>query len=208
MKLYFSPLACSLATRISLYEAGADVTFERVDGKTKRTERGRNYLDVSPLGLVPSLELDDGRLLTESSALLQYVARRFPHAKLTPTDERGTAELQQWLSFIGSELHKSLTPLMVDDAGPDAKRYALGLTGPRLAWVARHLAEREYLLGEFSVADPYLFAVLNWTQVTPVDLKAWPSLLAFQARMASRPSVARALAEEVELYRQEQAQRR
>src|SRR6185369_10692766 len=105
MKLYFSPLACSLATRIALYEAGADATFEEVDPKTKLTTSGRDFRQVNALGLVPTLELTDGDVLTENAAILQYVARAHPDARLAPTDARALAQLQQWLCFIGTELH-------------------------------------------------------------------------------------------------------
>jgi glutathione S-transferase len=206
MKLYFSPLACSLATRIALYEAGADATFEEVDPKTKLTSTGRDFHEIHPLALVPALELADGEVLSENAAVLQYVARRYPDARLAPTDERGLARLQQWLCFIGTELHKSLfTPLLVKTAGPDAKSYALSLGDDRLSWLARHLQGREFLLEHFTVADAYLLAILNWTMATPVDLAAWPVLVDYRARLQLRPSVERAFREELVLYRQQQA---
>lgn len=206
MKLYFSPLACSLATRIALYEAGVDAELVEVDSKTKRTADGLDFYEIHPLGLVPALELSSGKVLTENAAVLQYIARAFPAARLAPTDDDGIVELQRWLCFIGTELHKALfTPLLVERAGPDAKTYALGLAESRLRHVERHLAGREFLLDRFSVADAYLFTILSWTQATPVDLKAWPVLAAYRARLLERPLVARAFGEEVELYRQEQA---
>ncbi len=202
MKLYFSPLACSLATRICLYEAHAAVSFEQVDLETKLTSAGHDYRAVSPLGLVPVLELDDGRRLSENAAVLQYVARRFPAAALAPTDPEEMTELQQWLSFIGSELHKALfAPLLLKDGSPEARRFALSLAGPRLDWLARQLTDRAYLLPRFTVADAYAFVVLNWSQATPIDLTVWPALLAYVARIQTRPSVARALEEELRLYR-------
>jgi glutathione S-transferase len=209
MKLYFSPLACSLATRIALYEAGADATFEEVDPKTKRTSSGRDFRQVHTLGLVPTLELPNGDLLSENAAVLQYVARAYPEARLAPTDARGLAQLQQWLCFIGTELHKSLfTPLLVAQAGPDAKSYALSLAESRLSWLAKQLQAREFLLDRFSVADAYLFTILNWSMATPVDLRPWPALVEYQVRLRQRPSIARAFQEELALYRREQARPR
>jgi glutathione S-transferase len=206
MKLYFSPLACSLATRIALYEAGAAVEMVEVDSKSKRTADGRDFLDIHPLGLVPALELDSGKLLTENAAVLQYVARAFPAARLAPVDPSGVEDLQQWLCFIGTELHKAVfTPLLVQQAGPDAKTYALGLAASRLRHLQRRLAEREHLLEHFSVADAYLFTILGWSQATPLHLESWPVLAAYRARLLERPAVARALSEELELYRREQA---
>jgi glutathione S-transferase len=208
MKLYFSPLACSLATRIALYEAGADATFEAVDGKTKLTASGRDFRQIHALGLVPVLQLPNGKLLTENAAILQYVARVHPHAALAPApgDAEGTAELQQWLCFIGTELHKALfTPLLSDRAAPDAKAYALSLAESRLGYLSQHLSGRKYLLDQFTVADAYLVTILNWTLVTPVDLKPWPVLSEYQARLRDRPSVSRAFREELELYRLEKS---
>jgi glutathione S-transferase len=206
MKLYFSPLACSLAARIALYEAGAQASFEAIDAKTKLTASGRDFRKIHALGLVPVLELPNGEVLSENAAVLQYVARIHPEAQLAPTDPLALARLQQWLCFIGTELHKGLfMPLLSKHAGPDAKSYALGLAESRLSWVARHLQDQEFLLERFSVADAYLFTILNWSLATAVDLKPWPALLEYQVRLRKRPSVERAFKEELELYRLEQA---
>jgi glutathione S-transferase len=209
MQLYFSPLACSMATRIALYEAGAEATFVEVDGKTKRTADQQDFLQIHPLGLVPVVRTDDGDVLTENAAILQHVAQRYPQASLAPTDARGRALLQQWLCFIGTELHKSLFGPLLDKKAPEgAKAYALEKGAARLAYLNRHLEGREYLLDAFSVADAYLVTVLNWCQATPVDLAAWPALAAYVARLRTRASVARALSEELPLYVAEQARRR
>jgi glutathione S-transferase len=206
MKLYFSPLACSLAARIALYEAGADASFEEVDTLHQLTASGRDYRQIHGLGLVPVLELPNGERLSENAAILQYVARTHAEAELAPTDPLGIARLQQWLCFIGTELHKALfSPLLSKRAGSDARSYALGLAESRLSWVARHLEDREFLLDRFTVADGYLFTILNWSQATPVDLKPWPALLDYQARLRKRPHVERAFKEELALYRLEQA---
>src|SRR5882757_1388336 len=127
LQLYFSPLACSLATRIALYEAGAEADYIEVDPKTKVTlANGADYRSVYELGLVPALRIEDGTVLTENQAILQYVAARFPDAKLAPSDDIGRARLQQWLCFIGTELHKALFVPVLDKKAPDAvKAYAL-----------------------------------------------------------------------------------
>jgi glutathione S-transferase len=204
MKLYFSPLACSLATRIALYEAGAEATFVEVDPKTKTTEDGKNFLEVNPLGLVPVLEIEPGDLLTESAAILQFVAACFPQARLAPDGTRERARLQQWLSFIGTELHKGLfVPLLDKKAPPGAGAYSLQKADSRLARLDAHLKDREFLLDHFTVADAFLFTVTNWSAVTPVELKAWPSLLAYHTNLQKRPSIARAFAEERTLYMRE-----
>ncbi|WP_437585574.1 glutathione binding-like protein [Sorangium sp. So ce1000] len=208
MKLYFAPLACSLATRIAFYEAGAEASYVEVDLKAKRTEGGADYRAIHPLGFVPALELEGGEILTENAAILQLVADRFPNAELAPRDPLGRARLQQWLGFIGSELHKAVyMPLMDKTAAAEVKAYALAGAGARLGWVAARLEAREFLLDRFSVADAYLFAVLNWSVVTPIDLKSWPAIAAYHARLHERPSVARAFAEERERYSLEQARR-
>ena len=206
MKLYFSPLACSLATRVALYEAGATATFVEVDPKTKTTDDGHNYLDVASLGLVPVLEITPGDLLTENGAILQYVAARFPEARLAPDGVRDRARLQQWLSFIGTELHKALfVPLLDKKAPKEVSAYALSKAASRLGWLEAHLAGREFLLDHFTVADAYLATVLNWTAVTPINLKEWPAIAAYHRRIHDRPSFARAFAEERALYARELA---
>ncbi len=203
IELYFSPLACSLASRIALYEAGADARFIRVDGKTKRTDTGQSFIEVTSLGLVPTLLDGDERVL-ENAAVLQYVARRFPAAELAPRDEHGTAQLQQWLCFIGTELHKAIfAPLLDKTAHEEVKAYALRKVESRFGWLEQHLTGRTYLLDAFSIADAYLFAVLNWSLVTPIELKHWPAVHTYHERLNTRPTVARAFAEELALYRRE-----
>ena len=156
MDLYFSPLACSMATRIALYEAGADARFIQVDGKTKRTRDGSDYLAVNPLGLVPAIRTDEGEVLTENAAILQYVAGRFPDAQLAPPTGMERARLQQWLCFIGTELHKASFVPLLDRKAPDAvKTYTLEKGESRLAYLDKYLAGRDYLLDRFSIADAY-----------------------------------------------------
>jgi glutathione S-transferase len=201
MKLYFSPLACSMASRIAFYESRAEVDYLEVDTRAKRVADGRDFLQVNPLGMVPVLETDEGELFTENAAILQLIAERHPHARLAPRDPLGRARLQQLLSFIGTELHKATYLPLLDKAAPAAmKEHARAGAGLRLAWMAARLEGRDQLLDELSVADTYLFTVLNWSSVTHVDLEPWPALLAFTQRMRARPSVVRALEEETALY--------
>lgn len=206
MKLYFSPLACSLAARITLYEAGADAELVEVDPFTKTAPDGTDYHTIHPLGLVPALRLDDGTLLTENAAILQHLAERFPHAGLAPTDPLGRARLQQWLSFVGTELHKAVYfPLLDKHATAGAKEYALSKADSRLGWLASQLEGREVLLDRFSIADAYLVTVLTWSVVTPIQLQKWPALAAYVKRTQARPNVARAMTEEKKLYVKELA---
>jgi glutathione S-transferase len=207
MDLYFSPMACSLSSRISLYEAGAtDVGFVEVDPKTKRTLGGADYLEIYPLGLVPLLRLDDGSLLSENAAILQYIASRYPQAQLAPADDIGRAHLQQWLCFIGTELHKGLFIPLFDQKAPDGTRaHALKKNESRLKYLNRHLSGRAYLLDRFSIADAYLYTVLNWTAPTQVDLKPWPAIKSYYESLQSRPSIAKAFIEEMALYKAELA---
>lgn len=202
MQLYFSPLACSMATRIALYEVGGAARFTEVDPRTKRTSDGEDFRTIHPLGLVPTLRTDGGDILTENAAILQYVGREHPALE----DGVDRTRLQQWLCFIGTELHKGLFVPLLDRQAPDAmKAYVLDKGTSRLRYVADHLANRDYLLDRFTVADAYLITVLNWAQATPVKLSAYPALTAYEARLRQRPSVARALEEETALFRAEQA---
>jgi len=209
MDLYFSPMACSLASRITCYETGADVRFIEIDPNTKLTLKGENYLDVYPLGLVPALRLDDGSLLTENAAILQYLALSFPAAALVPPDSIGRARLQQWLCFIGTELHKAMFIPLFDKKAPEGTRsHTLDKSRSRLDFLNAHLTGRDHLVDHFSVADAYLCAVLNWTMPTQVDLTPWPALNDYRRRLARRPSIARAISEEYALYEAELARHR
>ena len=204
MELYFSPMACSLATRIALYEAGAEVKFTAVDLKAKRTADGADFLAVNPLGLVPAIRTDDGEVLTENAAVLQYIADRYPQAGLAPQGGMARSRLHQWLCFIGTELHKALFIPLFDRTLPEqVKTKTLEKGESRLRHLDAHLAGRDFLLDGFSVADAYLFTVLNWKIATPVDLEKWPAIASYYARTKERPSIARALGEEHALYAEE-----
>lgn len=208
MDLYFSPLACSLATRIALYEAGAEATYLEVDPKTKVVQNdGSDFLAVNPLGLVPTLRTEDGLVLTENAAVLQYVADRFPQADISSAAGMDRSRLHQWLCFIGTELHKGLfVPLLDKKAPAEVKTYVLGKGLSRLDYLEHYLQGREFLLDHFSVADAYLVTVINWTMATPpVELAKWPAVKAYNERLRARPSIAKAIAEEFRLYQAELA---
>jgi glutathione S-transferase len=206
MDLYFSPLACSMATRIALYEAGAAARYLEVDPKTKRTREGADYCAVNPLGLVPAIRTDDGELLTENAAILQYVADRHADANLAPAAGMARSRLQQWLCFIGTELHKALYVPRLDAKAPEAaKTYARDKNERGLDYLNDYLLGREYLLDRFSVADAYLFTVLNWSSAAAIDLEPWPAVKDYYSRLRQRPSIAKALADERALYGEQQA---
>ena len=208
MDLYFSPLACSMATRIALYEAGADANYLEVDPAAKRVRAdGSDFYAINPLGLVPTLRTADGTILTENAAILQYVAEQFSEAGIGARPGMERSKLQQWLCFIGTELHKGLfAPLLSKTAPAEAKAYALEKGLSRLDHLDHHLEGREFLLDHFSVADAYLVTVINWTMATPpIDLAKWPNLKAYYERTRARPSIAKALAEEFALYKAELA---
>jgi glutathione S-transferase len=206
MNLYFSPLACSLATRIAVYEAGADAQFTSVDTRAKRVEDGSDFFAINPMGQVPALRTDEGFVLTENTAVLQYVADRFPAAQLAPQTAPERAQLQQWLGFIGTELHKALfVPLLDPKAPADVKAYAREKAALRLGILQDHLATREFLLDRFTVADAYLVTVLNWGQYSGIDLAQWPAVRDYYQRMLTRPVIAKAIGEEFALYRAEKA---
>lgn len=204
MELYFSPLACSLATRIAFYEAGYDARYVQVDTKRKRVEDGSDFFEINPLGQVPVLRTDDGALLFENTAVLPYVADHFPAARLAPIGGLERARLQQWLGFVGTELHKAVFVTLLDpDASTEVKRYAREKLALRMDTLQAHLAEREWLLDTFSVADIYLAVALSWARYCDVDLSPWPAALGLLKRVSARPAAARGFAEEAELYRAE-----
>ena len=211
MDLYFSPLACSMATRIALYEAGEAAVYLEVDPKTKVVQQdGSDFRKVNSLGLVPTLRTDDGTVLTENAAILQYVADRFPKAGIGANSQSERSRLHQWLCFIGTELHKGLfVPLLDRKAAPEVKSYVLEKNLSRLDYLENYLKDREYLLDHFTVADAYLVTVINWTMATPpVELAKWPAVKAYFERLRARPSIAKAIAEEFELYKAELARQK
>jgi glutathione S-transferase len=206
MELYFSPLACSLATRIALYEAGATAKFTAVDLKAKRTADGAEFVGINPMGQVPVLRTETDELITENPVVLQYVADQFPGSGLAPSGGPERYRLQLWLNFITSELHKLVFfPLLSHKSNDGARAFARDQIGPRFDYLNAHLDGRDYLLGRFTVADAYLVTVLNWTKPTGIDLTRWPAVLAYFRRMHQRESVAKAFAEELALYQEEQA---
>lgn len=207
MELFFSPMACSLASRIVLYEAGAEARLTQVD-KAKCTGDGRDYWCINPMGQVPALLTPQGWLLTENAAVLQYLAEAFPAAGLLPDSADARARVRQWLGFIGTELHKAVfVPLLDVKAPPDVKAYAMEKAALRLAVLEAHLQRHEHLEGEYGIADIYLAVVLNWAPYAGVDLAPWPAVKAFHRRIGQRDAVARAVREEFALYQEEQRQR-
>ena len=204
MDLYFSPMACSMATRIAAYEAGADIRFLKVDTKArpKRVEDGTEFLAINPMGQVPVLRTDDGELIVENPVILQYVADRFPASGLLPADGPERRRVQSWLSFVGAELHKgAFTALLNPKASGDAKAFARETVVERLAYLEVHLKGLEFLAGRFSVADAYLFVILTWARYVALDLEPYPALAAYRDRLQTRPSVARAFSEELTLFK-------
>lgn len=206
MDLYFSPLACSMATRIALNEIGETANFIEVDPKTKRVLLDdSDYRVINPLGLVPVVRTDEGAVLTENAAILQYVAEKFPDSGIGARSGLERTRLQQWLCYIGTELHKSLfTPLLDRKASPEVKAYTLEKNISRLEHLNKHLEGREFLLDHFSVADAYLTTVLNWSQAIPmIDMSKFPAVKDYLDRMRKRPAVAKAMGEEFALYQAE-----
>jgi glutathione S-transferase len=195
MKLYFAPGACSLSPHIVLRELGLPHQLVKVNTKTRKTEDGGDFLQVNPKGYVPVLELDDGQRLTEGPAIVQYLADRVPQAGLAPAN--GTMEryrLQEWLNFITSELHKQYSPLFNPATEESVKESQRAKIRGRIEWINRELAGRDYVLGsQFTVADAYLFTVLNWSQWVGIDLAQWPAVAAYMARVGARPKVLEAL---------------
>ena len=195
MKLYFSPGACSLSPRIALLEAGLPFTTQKVDTKTKLLDGGGDFWAINSKGYVPTLELDNGQVLTEGPAIVQYIADQNPESGLAP--KAGTMEryrLQEWLNFITSEIHKGFSPLFDPTLTPEVKQVFKDKLGKRFDWLTTQLTGKQYLMGEtFTVADGYLFTVLNWCQWVGIDLAKWPMLKDYQARVSARPKVQEAL---------------
>ena len=195
MKLYFSPGACSLAVHITLHEAGMTFTPVKAPTRTHLLEDGTDYYSINPLGYVPLLELNDGTRLAEGPAILQYIADQVPEKNLAPAN--GTFErykMQEWLTFVGTEVHKNFSPLFVPGTPADTKSAAQATIHKRLAWVNGELAGKQYLMGDvFNVADGYMFTVTNWAGYVNMDLSAYTHLVAYRTRVAARPAVVAAM---------------
>ena len=195
MKLYYAPGACSLSPHIVARELGIPVELKKVNTKDKTIEGGGDYWQVNGRGYVPALELDNGQVLTEGPAIVQYLADQKPEAGLAP--KNGSLEryrLQEWLNFLTSELHKQFSPLFKPNTPEEYKKIAKENIAARFDWLDKQLAGKDYLTGKsFSVADAYLFVLLNWTKFQAIDLAKWPNLAAFHARVGARPKVQEAL---------------
>lgn len=194
MKLYYSPGACSLASHIVLAESGAAYSVERADIRAKKTETGADFTAISPRGAVPVLVLDDGEVLTEGVAIMQFVADSVTPGKLPAPGTLARARLQEALNFVSTEVHKTYSPFFRGLEGA-AREAQVALLNSRLALVEAKLADgREYLLGaEFTPADAYLFTVTNWSKGIGHDLSGFPLLQALRARIGDRPAVQAAM---------------
>jgi glutathione S-transferase len=201
MKLYYGVNACSLATLITALEADQPIELVKVDiyHDPHTLPDGSSYADVNPKLYVPLLEFEDGRRLSEVAVQLQYLADRAPGSGLAP-DRRSEDRyvLQEWLNYISSELHKSFSPwLFHPEVGQAAQDTARAKIAFRLQFVEQKLSGRDYLLGDFTVADAYLFTILNWSKFAKVKLDNFPNILAWQARVAARPAVQEAMRQHV-----------
>ena len=195
MKLYYSPGACSLSPHIVSRELGINLELKRVNTKDKTIEGGGDYRSINPRGYVPALVLDNGQVLTEGPAIVQYLADQKPDAGVAP--KAGSFEryrLQELLNFLTSEIHKQFSPLFKPNTPEEYKRISKENLASRFDWLDKQLEGKEYLTGkQFTVADAYLFVLTNWTKPTQIDLSKWPNIAAFQKRVAARPKVKEAM---------------
>jgi glutathione S-transferase len=197
MKLYYAPAACSLAPHIALSEAGLAHELVRVDLRTHTLPDGSDYKAVNPKGYVPVLELDDGTFLTEAAVILQYIADRNPGTLAPAFGSIERYRLMEWLNFIATELHKGFGPLWKPNTPAEYRTIVIDALGKRFDFIAPVLAAQPYLTGErFTIADAYLFTILNWAKILKVDLAKWPALGQYLDRVAARPRVQQALREE------------
>ena len=195
MKLYYAPGACSLSPHIALREAGVPFELKKVNNKEKTIEGGGDFWKVNARGYVPVLELDNGQVLTEGPAIVQYIADQKPESGLAP--KPGSFEryrLAEWLNFLTSEIHKQFSPLFKPTTPEDYKPVAKQNLATRFDWLDKQLEGKDYLMGKsFTVADGYLFVLLTWTKPTQIDLAKWPNLQAYNKRVAARPKVKEAM---------------
>lgn len=198
MKLFYSPGACSLSPHIVACEAGIDLKLQKVDTATKTMKFAGDFWKVNPKGYVPALELDNGEILTEGPAIVQYLADLMPKSKLAP--QNGTWErtrLQEMLGYINSEIHKTFSPLWNPKVSAEVRKERTEVLRTRYALLDKQLAGKKFLFGDqFTVADAYLFVVTSWAKSTKVDLSEFTNIQAFQIRVAARPAVVAAMTAE------------
>jgi len=195
MKLYFSQGACSLSPHIVLREAGLPFELIRVHLGSKKTATGEDFRTINPKGYVPTLQLDDGQILTEGPAIVQYIADLAPQSHLAPpVGTFARVRLQEWLNYISTEIHKSFSPLFSPKAPADWKQVMREVLATRFDFVASSLGDKPFLMGEhFTAADAYLYTTLRWCRLVEFDLGKWPTLQAYLHRVAERPSVKAAM---------------
>jgi glutathione S-transferase len=198
MKLYYSPGACSLSPHIALLEAGLPYDLVKVDLRAKKLENGDDYLGVNPKGQVPALALDTGELVTEGPVIVQMIADKASAKNLAPArDSAERYKLQEWLTYISSELHKNIGPMFSPLLSDDAKGFFKDRATGKFRYVDGQLAGKDYLMGrQFTVADGYMFTMLSWADRLKFDLAGLSNLKAYQARVGARPKVQEALTRE------------
>lgn len=198
MKLYYIPSACSFSPHIIANELGLPIELVKVDSKTKRTEHGEDFLAINPKGYVPALQLDDGSVLTEGPAVVQYLADLKPEAQLAPANgSMARYRLQEMLGYINSELHQSYMPLFNPETSDGVRTERMAHLRKHYGLIDATLGRTPFLLGEqFSITDAYLFVVTRWSAFVKLDLSPFPHLLAFQERIAARPAVQAAMRRE------------
>jgi glutathione S-transferase len=195
MKLYYSPGACSLSPHIVLRESGTPFELEQVNLQTKKTKGGADFLEVNPKGQVPVLKLDNGEILTEGPAVVQYIADQKPESGLMP--KAGTMaryHAQEWLNYVTSELHKVFAPLFRSNTPAEFVKITKEMLASRFAYLDKQLANRAYLMGDkFTAPDAYCFTIVGWSRFQDIDLARWPNLKAYMDRIAARPKVQEAM---------------
>lgn len=205
MKLYFSPGACSLAPHIVLEEAGAQFQLIKVDLKNKTLESGENFLKINPKGQVPTLQMQDGQILTENAIINQYIADQFPQKNLLPkagTMERYRAD--EWLNYIATEIHKGMGILFAVDrlvqnetGKKEFRDNSIAGLGKKFDYLSEKIQNNQFLMGsQFTAPDAYLFTVLNWHGWLKVEMTKWPTLMGYMERVKSRPAVQKAMKNE------------
>lgn len=198
MKLFYKPGACSLASHIVLRESGVDFTLEQVDLANKHLENGGDFFNVNPKGQVPAIQLDDNTLLTEGTAIMQYIADSVPDRQLlAPVGSITRYKALEWLNYVATELHKGFTPLFRPDTPEEYKPAVRAQLEKKLQFVEEALRDKQWINGlRFTIADAYLFTVLRWARAVKLKMDDLSNVNAYMDRVAARPAVIAALAAE------------
>jgi glutathione S-transferase len=196
LKLYYTPGACSLATRIIINEIGIKADYDKVDLATHKTSNGEDFYKVTDKGAVPTIITKDGKLLTENAVILQYLADSNNKTTLLPKGFNRYKTLEM-VNFISTEIHKGFAPMFNQDINQSAKEIFTKKLRSKFEYADKILANSKYIAGkDFTIADAYFFTTTRWMKYANIELKDFSNIERYVTELSSRESIKKSLSEE------------